>query len=601
MIYRMCARRSLPTSLQLILLSFSLRQKVCFLALFLAVESVSWGQISVPDPQAEEAQHRVHGTVINSVTRAPISRALVFSPDNRYAVLTDGEGHFEFTLPNDSTEVTDAAFQVQSRGTWARLFSSPGWLRARKPGFLDDLDDGRMSGPLPLSDITILLTPEAIIKGRVTFSEADAAAGITIQLFERQVQDGLPRWVPGPAVHANSVGEFRFAELKPGSYKLLTHELMDNDPVATVPGGQLYGYAPVYYPGVIDLSAASTIDLTDGQTFQADLSVTHQPYYAVKIPVASGEALDGMNISVSAQGHRGPGFSLGYNPDKKQIEGLLPNGSYLVEVTTYGLTSARGVSNLTVSGASAEGQGMTLTRSNSIPLAVQEEFSDRTFNNSASMSIVNGQRTRTFALHGPRLYLQARLEAADDFEQQVSAQIRPPTGPNDDSLVIENVPPGRYWLRLSSSRGYVASASLGGVDLLREPLVVGSGSSMPIEIKMRDDNAEIEGTVAEMAARTSTPGATPPPGSSPLHASVYCVPLPDGPGQFTELGVSEDGRFSQAIAPGSYRVLAFDHRETNLPYRDAAGMKPYESKGQVIHLSGGEKATIQVHIIASSE
>ncbi len=600
MIYRMCARRSLPRPLQLIVPSFSIRSKVYFLALFLVLESVSWGQVSLADPQAEEEHHSIHGTVINAVTGAPISRALVYSLDNRYAVLTDSEGHFEFTLPSDRIEFSS----VIADGPVSWALSAGGdslLLQARKPGFSNDANDLPIFRASSDSDTAIPLTPEAIIKGRVTFSEVDAAAGITIQLFGWQVQDGLPRWVPHDSVQANSMGEFRFADLKPGSYKLLTHEWMDNDPLGAVPGGQPYGYAPVYYPGVTDFSAASTIELTAGQTFQADLSVTHQPYYPVKIPIASGEALDGMNINVSAQGHRGPGFSLGYNPDKRQIEGLLPNGSYLVEVTTYGLTAASGTSNLTVGGASAEGQAMTLIRSNSIPLSVQEEFSDRTFNNSASMSIATGNRTRTFALHGPRLYLQARLEAADDFEQQVNAQIRPPTGMNDDSLVIENVPPGRYWLRLTSSRGYVASALLGGVDLLHEPLVVGSGSSMPIEIKMRDDNASIEGTVAEMAARNSPPGATPALGSSSFRASVYCVPLPDGPGQFTELSVSEDGTFSQAIAPGSYRVLAFDHRQPNLPYRDAAGMKPYESKGQVLHLSGGEKATIQVHIISGTE
>jgi len=87
--------------------------------------------------------------------------------------------------------------------------------------------------------------PEALIKGRVILSATDAAIGVNVQIFSRQVQDGIPRWIPGNSVPANSNGEFRFAELLPGSYKLVTHELMDNDPAATVPGGQLYGFPPV--------------------------------------------------------------------------------------------------------------------------------------------------------------------------------------------------------------------------------------------------------------------------------------------------------------------------------------------------------------------
>src|SRR5579864_9064803 len=41
----------------------------------------------------------IRGTVINRMTREPIGRALVYSPDNRFAQLTDEEGHFEYPIP----------------------------------------------------------------------------------------------------------------------------------------------------------------------------------------------------------------------------------------------------------------------------------------------------------------------------------------------------------------------------------------------------------------------------------------------------------------------------------------------------------------------
>ena len=46
-------------------------------------------------------------------------------------------------------------------------------------------------------------------------------------------------------------------------------------------------------------------------------------------------------------------------------------------------------------------------------------------------------------------------------------------------MVIENLAPGRYRLRLSTTRGYVASATMNGIDLLHEPLVVAPGSTNP--------------------------------------------------------------------------------------------------------------------------
>lgn len=49
--------------------------------------------------QSDHPPAVVHGAVINAVTKQPIGRALVYSADHRYAMLTDSEGHFEFTVP----------------------------------------------------------------------------------------------------------------------------------------------------------------------------------------------------------------------------------------------------------------------------------------------------------------------------------------------------------------------------------------------------------------------------------------------------------------------------------------------------------------------
>ena len=443
--------------------------------------------------------------------------------------------------------------------------------------------------------------PEALIKGRVNISATDAATGVTVQIFSRQVQEGVPRWMPGVSVRANSNGEFRFAELLPGAYKLATHELLDNDPVVTVPGGQPYGFPPIYYPGTTDFAAAGTIQLTAGQTFQAELSLVRQPYFPVRIPVANAEPNAGVNVTVSVQGHRGPGYSLGYNPQKQWIEGQLPNGSYLVGAASFGANSASGAVNIAVAGAPAEGPVMVLTRNSSISVRIREEFTATDWNGAGSWS----DAKHTFSFHGPRAYLQIRVEPAEDFGPQRSESLRPPTRENDDSLFVDNLAPGRYWVRLSSSRGYVAAATMGGIDLLHEPFVVGPGTSTPLEITMRDDNAEIDGTVAGLAAGATTSAgaaASAYPGAVTRPAYVYCVPLADSPGQFLQLSVAPDGKFNYLMmAPGVYRVMAFRNPQINLPYRDADAMRAYDSKGQVVHLSAGQKANVQLQIISSSE
>lgn len=549
-----------------------IRHRLFILFVMLWVVPLSAWQAAA-QTEAFDNQHQiVQGTVTNAITHNPIGRALVYSTDNRYATLTDSEGHFEFVLPGGQSA--------------AGSFS---WLAARKPGFLDDAGESVRVEVSPGASVAISLLPEGIIQGRITFSATEPATGVTVQIFSRQVTEGMPRWVPRNTERTNSNGEFRFAELLPGAYKLVTHEWMDRETM--VPGGQPYGFPPVYYPGAGDFVSASAIQLTAGQTFHANISLVGQPYYSVKIPVVIPEPNFVPNISVSPQGQRSPGYSLGYNREKQTIEGQLPNGKYLVEAEIFGQnSSATGAVNLAVAGRPAEGAGMVLAPKISIPVNVKEEFTATEWNATGTSS----SRGKTFPTPKLRVDLDIRAESADDFAQPQGGFRREPTGPNDNSMVLENLAPGRYWLRIHAHRGYVASATMGGVDLLREPLVVVPGASTEIDITLRDDTAEIEGTLLGISS-----GA--PSGSSAASGLVdsgrwspsgyiYCVPSPDSSGQFLEISASRDGAFAyRMVTPGNYRVLAFKNPQRDLPYRDAEAMKVYETKGRVVHFSPAKR------------
>jgi hypothetical protein len=549
--------------------------------------------------QPEEQSTIIHGTVVNQITGDPVPRALVHSFDDRYATLTDGDGHFEFDLPKDDTNsAVDSA--LQSYGLFApRSRAGRISLSARKPGFVDDRRNPSQVRAIPGSETMIPLVPEALIKGRITLSTGDSAERISVWLFSQQIVDGQLRWTSGQMVQTNSSGEFRFADLRPGAYKLATHESMDNDPISSVPGGQPYGFPPVYFPAATDLAGATSIDVTGGQTAEADLSLTRQPYYRVRIPVTNAEG----GVGISVEGQHGPGYSLSYNAGQQRIEGSLPNGTYVVQASTGGAEAATGTESIKVAGTPVEGAPITLTRNSSITLQVSEEFTDPNWSPPTG-TISEGQHT--YSLRGPRTYLNVQAENTDDFAQRPGGWMRPPRADNDDSLVIENLVPGRYWLRINPTHGYVVSATASGVDLLHEPLMVGAGGTIPVEIKMRDDMAELSGSLPALANQAEMNGA----GSGAAVSSaaalgnssvwIYCVPLPNGPGQFEQTNTANATFDMPNMAPGDYRVLAFDRR-FELPYRDAEAMRAYESKGQVVHLTAGQKATVQLEITPPSE
>ncbi len=541
----------------------------------------------------------IHGTVVNSVTQAPIPRALVSSPDNRFATMTDDEGRFEFTFPEPAAGADDQPNSNPNR---------PVALFARKPGFVRNAEFSAQD--LAAKEVTIDLIPEALIVGKVTLPSSEPPDSIFLQIYRRQVVDGATRWVPAGGAQSRSDGEFRFADLPAGTYKVLTRELLDRDPLTFNPQGQLYGYPPAYSQNAPDFSSAGTIQVSAGMTGLANLTLVKQPYYRIHIPVANALPDTGLNVNVNPAGRQGPGFSLGYNNRDQAIEGMLPNGTYTIEASTFGQSAATGLLTITVHGAPVQGPPMALLPNSSVKVDVKEEFTSTDNTGSVTLRVNRRGITR----RGPRRYLNINLEPADASERGGVGGLHNPTGPGDESLVIENVQPGRYWVRVNSSRGYAASVRSGNIDLQHEPLVVASGGpTSPIEITMRDDMAGLDGTVegitptatAALNASAETDGSASlsrPQAVPAAPARVYCVPLADSSGQFTEVWVSPDGSFSSPpLPPGAYRVLAFDRPQPELEYRNPEAMQSYEAKGPVVRLVSGQTEHVRLQLISTSE
>src|SRR6476646_5934939 len=256
----------------------------------------------------------VRGTVMNSVTREPVSHALVYSPDNRFATLTDDQGRFEFAIPPESAtppREPDGTPAGENYSGPPRSFTNfPAILMARKPGFLELQHHPQLWQPslvIPGRDVMLALVPEARILGRVVLPSSNASDRITVHLYRRQILEGRGHWTLAGSVEARLSGEFRFSDLEAGTYKLVTGELMDRDPLTFDPRGPMYGYPPAYFPNATDFQTAGAIQLTAGGTFQGELAPIRQAYYPIKVPVTNGPIDDQIEVSVSAHGHKGPG------------------------------------------------------------------------------------------------------------------------------------------------------------------------------------------------------------------------------------------------------------------------------------------------------
>ena len=150
------------------------------------------------------ATFTLNGTVVNSVTGEPVGRALVrvLGPVQRTA-FTDQEGHFQIEGVQEG---------------------SP--LGAQKPGYFSPmaLDGGGSNrvgivGP-DAGPVTLKLTPQSVISGRVTDIAGDPIERLPVRLTERSVREGRQRWDSLGFAESDEDGRFRFANLMPGTYYL---------------------------------------------------------------------------------------------------------------------------------------------------------------------------------------------------------------------------------------------------------------------------------------------------------------------------------------------------------------------------------------------
>ena len=440
------------------------------------------------------------------------------------------------------------------------------------------------------SEVIVRLQPEAKIVGHIAVPGSDGDIRIVSQLFRREMNAGRESWVPQRTSPSWVDGEFRFFGLRPGTYKLITHEEMDRELLAT-PGAQLYGYPPAYYSNTTDFSLAAPIVVKAGETARVTLSVARKEYYRVRIPVENLPSGQRLNVTVYPVGHPGPGWSLGYDPREGALTGLLPDGNYSVEADTVGEGELTGTLNFAVKGKSSEGPHLNLLPDATVDVRVREEFQS-TPSNFTSQEIVaeNAQRVSR-----KNSNVRVSLIPLDDLNtgnrRLFSRVTESSTG---QELTIPDVRPGRYQVEVQSGSGYPFSIQSGGKDLTRQPLVAGFGGEIPpIEIVLRDNGAQLNGTLDEDAPSTAADAS-----AKTFSHFVYLLPLSEGG---TPRNVQAwQGTFQlDQIAPGSYLILAFDWPRQDLPSGPGEALQRLVSKGQTIQVEQSQKLTLRVKVITS--
>ncbi len=437
--------------------------------------------------------------------------------------------------------------------------------------------------------LTFYLTPEALITGQVMLSTADAADGIRVMAYRRRINGGRETWMMQGGATTNSEGLFRIAGLQPGSYLLYTQPTRDGDSAASR-ANAIYGYPAAYYPGVADMSAAGLLTLTAGQHAQADFTLARQEFYSVTVTIANHEA-GGMNLQVHDRSGRQMSFPVRWNAMQGTAQVNVPSGSYYIEGRRRGEAQLYGRVDFTVAGASVSGLNMALLPLHAVPVTVRKVFTAT--NTSGDVVYSNSSEGNSPVSPGLNIALMA---AEEFFGQQGAGGMRSVEGTSDgSSFEIENVGPGRYWVETTPFEGYVSSITSGGVDLARDPLVVGpGGTSAPIEVTLRNDSGTISAQLSNGAIGQQTGVAAL---GEQQQIYVYAIPLFATSEQIKMGGMQGSGQTTiNGLAPGSYRVVAFDAPQ-EIDFHTPEGLAKYAGQGETVTVDPGGSANAQLDII----
>jgi hypothetical protein len=159
------------------------------------------------------------------------------------------------------------------------------------------------------------------------------------------------------------------------------------------------------------------------------------------------------------------------------------------------------------------------------------------------------------------------LQKVDALDDEGANDVRVTTLP-DKSFVLQA---GTGVYRLAAQPGgawYVERATYGTTDLLRQTLTVTPGAGgEAIRIVVSNATGQVAGTV-----RKSGTGA---------QAWVYLLPHEPNLVPVYTTRSAADGTYTQTVPPGTYSVVAFDHRFPG----------DLTDPGTVAHLSGGVAST----------
>jgi hypothetical protein len=164
---------------------------------------------------------------------------------------------------------------------------------------------------------------------------------------------------------------------------------------------------------------------------------------------------------------------------------------------------------------------------------------------------------------------------------------------NDDgTFLFPNMAPLIYRPIVNSGAGlFIKTVHCGTADVTDSGVDLTGGAGCDLVITLSANSAEIEGQVQDADGKPAQDAQVTVLAQSAHRDDLFRQTFTDDTGHFKMAG----------LAPGSYRLYAWEEVDTGALRYDPDYLRPFESQGQNLQLSEGDKQTVSLKRIAAPE
>ena len=547
------------------------RLKACATLLLLALTL----QAQPPQPVPQDPDKaRLEGHVFNSVTGEPLRKTRLTlrmnaaqdrttrqspseKPVTTYTVTSDAEGKFVFA------NVDPGDYQ----------------LTAVHDGFADlRLGDRSARKPEPIlltakdtkSDFNLKLVPYGAISGVLIDEDGDPIRNQPVSAMKWQYTSTGRQLHEERKATSNDRGEYRIFDLPAGKYFVKINPdrlaLTAQDPGNTV--------APVFYPGVLEATRAAPQELAAGQDLRGiNFNLRRARFATIRGQVIAppGAYISAGLLIFTDGGTNSTGGGTDGQDGKFTFAGIPPGPIYVTG--GYTVAGQRYDTMVEVDVGSEDIKGLELRPVAPMDLTGSIRIAGQTPIKPSQFSL---------RLRGP--------SAGHEEQGSDTAAIR-----DDGSLLFHQLPAGRYRVELSRIQNlYIKSIAWGREDITDSALDLlrGIPANTELSIVLGADAGQVEGIVT---TEKSEPAAG---------ATITLVPTGEHRSRpfYKTISTDSAGHFTiRGIAPGSYKLYAWDKVDVNAVCYDPDFLRPYESLGTAIEVRPSDKKVLELKLTVNKE